>query len=999
MTVTSPNQWTRNASSSIDVEIPCGPTSGNWLIAVVAWSVTDGSSQTCTIGDVHTNLWQLLYSGTSPAAVTNIGPANPTLGQQEIQNVQIWACPIVHYAGWPLVDVYAAFTNILEADVGSVAINMFELAGMGNGSITVDSVTTATASSATSLTINAPTPAADCVFVAAANTDLNSATQNFTPPGWNVLTQVSQNKIVATNWYNPDLRLMAAWIESNAAQTAIWSSSAACNWAGVVVAFRQTGIAPSQPNPAWPATQFQVGFGATASTPASAVSWTNVPNRLLEWSHTRGVPYDLGKAQSEPTDMLLKNDDGAFTPRPAGSATANTVGTTTTLVCAATAVSGVNVSDFFQLYNSSGVLKEQTIFQVTGVATVGGTTTITFVRADLTGTGAAVATASGDVFAGVPVDLWTPYRILMTWQGKTYVSVSGVFGDLGQQWQNPNWGEVPSVGNDALMPVAKAPADSPLRMLIYFRNPTHYWPLDDPQGSNVAQNLGSGSTQLAQVASKFGNGNGTAAFGASTQGLSPGTDNGNGSILGDDGSGWQVTGMTTANLNAKQGLALTGQGTDFPPVSGGVTLFGMLYVPAADWTAFTGGTNDWTIAIVRSGNPAGGSSTLIKVSVNRSSQVLQVTVWDKNTRVSTVTAGTLSFFPTSWTAWALTFNQGHWYLWQGGSLDASGTCNLGSSFNTIDIGGEADAYVTGFFGGGVHAHICAFPFMMDDQSILDLSVTIDFGYVTYGSLIAQQAIASAGWRGARVLPLSSLPTSMDQSPSGNYVDLADKAAANEDGLFFSDSAGQLQYRSHAYAAHQLPVATLGENATGGELPVLPEYGTKKHRYDMTFLYPAVVLSNTVPAQQGPQGSQSITSDVVAVNPAYADRYGPLTYTANTTLGDTWAAWLLAWWLLHAFQAPALTIDHVTMEPLSASGTVPAMWAFLLSIQPGDLVVVNHRPVGAPMISVTARVLQVQVTAIPHESYQVTLTLGAARPRVYVCNDPVLGIVGNSVIGM
>jgi hypothetical protein len=75
--------------------------------------------------------------------------------------------------------------------------------------------------------------------------------------------------------------------------------------------------------------------------------------------------------------------------------TANAGGTTTTIVGAnaAPGTNDVNVvrrGERFRLFTSAGVLKEETVFQVTTIA-VAGSTTVTFAPA------AAVATASGDI--------------------------------------------------------------------------------------------------------------------------------------------------------------------------------------------------------------------------------------------------------------------------------------------------------------------------------------------------------------------------------------------------------------------------------------------------------------------------------------------------------------------------------------------------------------------------------------------------------------------------
>jgi len=74
--------------------------------------------------------------------------------------------------------------------------------------------------------------------------------------------------------------------------------------------------------------------------------------------------------------------------------TANAGGTTTTIVGAnatpATETNVVRLTDRFRLYTAAGVLKEETVFEITAIA-VAGSTTVTFSPA------AAVATISTDV--------------------------------------------------------------------------------------------------------------------------------------------------------------------------------------------------------------------------------------------------------------------------------------------------------------------------------------------------------------------------------------------------------------------------------------------------------------------------------------------------------------------------------------------------------------------------------------------------------------------------
>lgn len=82
--------------------------------------------------------------------------------------------------------------------------------------------------------------------------------------------------------------------------------------------------------------------------------------------------------------------------------TTNAAGTTTTAVGAdgvvATGVNVVRLGDKFKLFSSTDVLKEETVFEVTTVASASGTTTVTFTPA------AAAASGSGTTLRFVGVD-------------------------------------------------------------------------------------------------------------------------------------------------------------------------------------------------------------------------------------------------------------------------------------------------------------------------------------------------------------------------------------------------------------------------------------------------------------------------------------------------------------------------------------------------------------------------------------------------------------------
>jgi hypothetical protein len=115
-------------------------------------------------------------------------------------------------------------------------------------------------------------------------------------------------------------------------------------------------------------------------------------------THQIGSNIELGFVDKRRTTAP---DSNTRVTRGVALFTANSAGTTTTLVGAnaAPGTDDTNVvrrNEKFRLFTSAGVLKEEKVFTVTGIA-VAASTTVTFSPA------AAVATASGDIARQVSV--------------------------------------------------------------------------------------------------------------------------------------------------------------------------------------------------------------------------------------------------------------------------------------------------------------------------------------------------------------------------------------------------------------------------------------------------------------------------------------------------------------------------------------------------------------------------------------------------------------------
>lgn len=978
MAITVPNQWTATTGAT-DAEIITNPTSGNWLIAVITCRVTDGSAPLLNVGDPSRNLWTLLAS---PTAIASSAHASAQL------QAEVWGCPAVRFDGWPFEAVYASAMAISTSDVGSVAVDVFEAAGMANGTLTVDSVTLATATSTSSVTLTAPAPTGgtNCLMVATAAADSTTSTTT-SGTGWTALTSLTRT--------GPNLGMAAAWREATTGGSVTFSlSSGTANWAGVVVAFRTAGVAPAQPNPNWPGIQFQVGLGYDLSTPPSRVQWTDQTKRFKELVGDRGIQAELGVASQGQTTVVLDNQDGAYSPRTAGSATANATGTTSTVKVPDAQATNINKGDFFQLETSSGALKEFTVFQVLSLSSSGGTTTVTFTRADGSGV-ALAATASGDLYVGIPIDLYMPYRLLATWSGKTYAVESGWLRDVVTVYDGAAYSEAQIAATDAIETLTAA-NPSALRGEILRRKPTHYWPMDDASGSGYAANAsGASNAALTVTASKYGTGSSTADFGASTQDVqvSGGLVF---SVLGDAGTGWQSSGLTSADVNAGKGYALVGSSiTDFPPISAGVTVFGVV---GADLTTsiISGSTTNPTVFILRNTDPGAGvgQGSVIKLSIDHATGYGAITVWDKSTHASTTTTAATNGLTANFRSWAVAFDQTSWVLYADGINVLSGSANLVASFSGMDVGGEADQFYHGKCFPGLHAHVAVFgrKLTVGEIGALDGSMRNGEPLIEFMSTRIRRKLGTVRWRGPRVVNLSDTTTSAEGTPSGSIFDIVAEVAGYQDGLVFPDAAGQLQYRDRVMSFQQSTRAVLGEDETGGEVAYQPGLAPS---FTPTFVYNNVEVDNT----QGLNLTTPQTSAIVAVDDTSNRKYGTRTLPRGTRFTDVYRAWDICWWYLARYAYPQRRAESITIEAAAA----PARWPFILGVEVGDLVPATKRHLGAPPYTIRCQVLRVAPRIVYGNNGQisgsVTLTLAAAAPPVPIANNPALGVVGGTVLGV
>lgn len=1146
MAITIVNQTT-DTSDRTDMQNEVSMTDGNWLVAVVTWNYLLSSPlPNINITDSPRNVWSLLSTRVQQAT-------NTVAFTGHTMNTQVWACPAVHFAGWPYDFVVTSIQSCLGGDLGSFAVDLIEVAGMGNNWLTVDTVATFAAYNSNSLTMSLPAAGANSLMIASAAGSIAYGSYTTTGTGW---TQLANN--TATT---PDLGAFGAWREGSTATSVTFALVAGffTDWTGVIVSIRTSGTAPAQPNPNWPGVECQFGFGYDLSVPLSTVWWTDQTQRYWAINTKRGIQYELGDPQAEPTNLTMRNDDGTFSPRNVDDPpeiVATGAGSTTTFVCNATDAAGLSTSDIFRLsysainsntgfesgttgwtatggslasivvgsghvgqltpngvtanvfaesthitvtpgqfydvsglfqvpiartaqlqirwYDSGGtfinaaaivtptmtantlysfsgsfvaptnaatgaiagfmggtppatnlllmdemILKpadEYTAFQIKAISTTGGTSTVTYGMADLSAGGSLFATKAGDVLVATPIDMYTPYRVLMSWNGKREYVNAGWVERWPQTWRDPHWGIAGALTVGALSGLTAANPTA-LAGDIMRRQPHDYWPLSDAAGSQSASNVsGRGLSQLVVTDLKAGTADQqTADFGVTTQGVNNDPDDRATvpfitTLMGDPGTAWNQTfnddqtvspppGST--DLNNKKGVALVAKDSGFPSITNGVSIFFCGTLSLNDQDVIQNSSINPTAFILRNTDPsAGAQGSVIKVDWDRAtSGYPAVTVWDKSTHANTRTVCSTGFgsqMISQWITWTLVFDNNDWAMYTGNNLAGSGTCNLVSSFSIFDFGGESDQFFSGNAFPGLFCHVAIFDRKLSAGEVQDLTAAAEVAWGNdreFTSNRVQRKLDTMGMRTGRIMDAAGqILCDGEGTDASTIADVCNQVGAYEDTLIFEDAGGNYQYRPPGRYARQQPRAVIGENVAGGEIPYL---GNIETDFDPTYLYNAITIENTVFNKFAFEQSIA-SSQFAAFDDASATKYNIRTFGRSTRISGNHLeqVFYLAYWLLSQFSTPQQRFQTVTLDPASN----PTLWSFCLTVEVGDILIVNRRPIGAPTITSTCVVMQVSHDGSP-SNWKTTLTLAPARSSGLVTNDTVQGIIGNNFLTM
>jgi hypothetical protein len=285
---------------SVDCEV--APADGNWLIAYATQTqlAAYAGSTLGVCDDVHGH-WIPLGIPNGTSALSGLttcaiwarpggGPDNPVPGGSHVY---------VYPTGEP-GPIYPA----------AIGVTVIEVEGMSPYA-GIPAVATASLADADSITADPGTPTSQALLLAVAASD-NAQLPASAGPGWEVLPGVGIDEgSPVIHWTS------VGWQVSTGDATAAWTVTEGSDLSCCVAMILVSNTGPAQPNPNWPVTQLQFGFGSGASTPPDQITWTDMTSRLngdADLTVTYGQPYELGQPQAGSVTLTMDNKDGFLDP-------------------------------------------------------------------------------------------------------------------------------------------------------------------------------------------------------------------------------------------------------------------------------------------------------------------------------------------------------------------------------------------------------------------------------------------------------------------------------------------------------------------------------------------------------------------------------------------------------------------------------------------------------------------------------------------------------------
>jgi hypothetical protein len=296
------NQWPINAQNQYGLQSAAVANSnGNALIAILGLgSNSQATLPRFNVADDGRNFWQPYGTRLSKTATRN-------------RRIDVWVAPNANPA--TVVSIAESwYTN-------GVAGVILEVSGFP-AFAQVDFIASA-GGSATSAAISGTATAADFAFGGLLISNAG-ASVTVTPTGVTGLTTVQTGSSTGDQT-SQNLYPAQTTVGSAGAFSASWSWSGAQNYEAIMVGFKQSPAAPSQPNPSWPSLKIEAAFGFQPGDVSAYPVWTDITTRAIDEDQAsviktaRGREYELTQPSAGEHNIKLDNHDGAFNPVNSGS--------------------------------------------------------------------------------------------------------------------------------------------------------------------------------------------------------------------------------------------------------------------------------------------------------------------------------------------------------------------------------------------------------------------------------------------------------------------------------------------------------------------------------------------------------------------------------------------------------------------------------------------------------------------------------------------------------
>ena len=716
-----------------------------------------------------------------------------------------------------------------------------------------------------------------------------------------------------------------------------WTWTTSCNFVAVLIGFTAAPPAPVQVNSNWPGLLVEAAFGfRPGSTDGSMPNWTNVTSRVIDDEGNHGFKSARGR------DYELTQPEAGNLQMPLN-----------------------NIDGAFNPNNASSPFYPYVLAE-------------------------------------------TPVRASAFWGGRQYGIAYVNASKWPQDFPDPQWGMTSFTGNDIISAASQGTMPSAYGGEVLADLPYSYYPFGEYYNNSHGQLFANQSrTNLKPMI-----GYGPPGLGAGLKPLQSG--------LAMNGAGDSATaiGITPTYAQAADfgGAGAFVRDPGLPQMNNGASVeFWTLLspssaggAPAADGTLLNlvGAPGNYNVSQngvrLQIGNQLGTSGVQLTYQLlgPTGSSILLLapaTVYTYNSMLHVVVTTMQS--GSTWTLTA--FVNGV----QVGTTTGTSTFHL--LYDTMTLG-PVSLHGTNMYAAWYQSNqLAIYPWILPAARIAAHYATMNTA--SNGDTTAQRVGKLFGWAGLG-LPYGSALSSVtpllgnaDQIQGSALADALYSTSVDGGDMYYAPATavGEIWYAPRMSLYNKSPKYVFGDNGTT-EIPYDPGSGFD---YSDQYLFNIVSSQRTISSGQqlsvGNGQAQSFTYDALGVDAVAADltseaEYyprGPLQQDIETTSDQD--AYDRANWTLAKYKQPQLRANQIALDPT----TNTSIWPVALGIEQGDIVTVNRRPIGAPMISLNCIVQMVEHEVGP-DYWVTTITLAPYFPEnaVIQLDNPSFDLLGDGVLG-